>query len=351
MSMMCDWAREALLAGGVIPAHPLALTEEGAFDPVHQRALTRYYAAAGADGIAVGVHTTQFEIREPSVGLLAPVLACARDALDEIERGGGRRLVRIAGVCGATPQACDEARLARDLGYHAGLLSLSALRDADDPQLIEHCERVGEILPLVGFYLQPAVGGRRLSVEFWRCLAALPSVVAIKMAPFNRYQTLDVVRGIAGSGRASEMALYTGNDDSIVVDLLTRFDLAEGESVRAVGGLLGHWAVWTARAVELFARVRAAAGSGASIPPDLLTLAAQVTDMNAALFDPAHDFAGCIAGIQHVLWRQGLLGSPRTLNPRESLSPNQAAELHRVRTAYPHLIDDEFVKRHRSEWV
>lgn len=348
------WVVESIHKGIVIPAHPLALTEDGSFDPRHQRALTRYYAAAGAGGVAVGVHTTQFEIRRPEVNLLRPVLACAGAALDEIERGGGPRLVRIAGVCGQADQALGEAALARDLGYHAGLVSLAALREANDRQLVQHCQAVARVLPIIGFYLQPAVGGRRLGLAFWRELAATPNLLAVKMAPFNRYATLDVVRGVAESGRASQFALYTGNDDNIVHDLLTRFDFAVGGQVvkqRAVGGLLGHWAVWTQKACELFRSLRGMAATGWPVPAETLALGVQVTDCNAALFDAAHDFAGCIAGIQHVLHGQGLLGSPRCLNPREQLSPGQVEEIARVRASYPHLVDDEFVAAHRQEWL
>jgi hypothetical protein len=308
----------------------------------------------------VGAHTTQFEIRQKGIDLLEPVLRAAADALDEIQRHGGKRLVRIAGICGQTVQACGEAALAASLGYHAGLLSLAALAKADDDELVSHCQKVAAQIPLVGFYLQPAVGGRPLGVEFWRRFAQIPSVVAIKIAPFNRYQTLDVVRGVALSGRAGQVALYTGNDDNIVSDLLTEFAFrVNGQEVRQriVGGLLGHWAVWTSKAVELLGRCHEAADVRAEPQArrlcyqELLTLAGQVTDCNAALFDVAHNFAGCIAGIQHVLAGQGLLGSTRCLNPRETLSPGQAQEIDRVRREYPHLIDDDFVAAHLKEWL
>jgi len=344
---------EAVLAGCVIPAHPLALTDDGEFDLQHQRALSRYYAAAGAGGLAVAVHTTQFEIRQPQVGLFEPVLRCAAETLDEIERNGGPALVRVAGVCGLTDQAVTEAKLVRDLGYHIGLLGLAALAEADDDELIAHCREVARHIPLFGFYLQPAVGGRRLGFDFWRRFAEIPNVVGIKAAPFDRYMTLDVIRGVAAAGRAGEIALYTGNDDNIVPDLLTRFDLkADGQSVsqRFVGGLLGHYAVWTKKSVELFDRVRSVADDQ-PIPAEMLSLGAEVADMNAALFDAANGFAGCIAGVQSVLADQGLLGSARCLNPKEVLSPGQAEEIRRVRRDYPHLIDDDFVTANLSDWL
>ena len=349
-----QWLCQRLSEGLVIPAHPLALTAEGKFDERHQRALSRYYAAAGAGGVAVGVHTTQFEIRHPGVHLLAPVLRCAAATLDEIEGSGGPRLVRIAGICGKTPQALKEAQLAAGLGYHAGLLSLAAFGQADDDELIRHCCAVAEVIPLVGFYLQRAVGGRRLGQDFWRRFAEIPNAVAVKIAPFNRYETLDVVRGVAAAGRAGQVALYTGNDDNIVPDLLSRYDLRIGGqtvSQRIVGGLLGHWAVWTRPAVEIHRRMRKLAETNAAIPPDVLALGIEVTDCNAALFDVAHDFAGCIAGVQEVLFGRGLLASPRCLDPAAVLSPGQAQQIQRVRRDYPHLIDDDFVAEHLDEWL
>ena len=348
------WVGQMLREGVAIPAHPLALTDAGKFDERHQRALTRYYAAAGAGGVAVGVHTTQFAIREPGVDLLEPVLACAAAALDEIERGGGAKLVRIAGVCGDTTQATAEAALARSLGYHVGLVSLAALSRDDDDELISHCRAVAEVIPVMGFYLQRAIGGRRLGFDFWRRFAEIPSAVAIKMSPFNRYETIDVIRGVAASGRAGRVALYTGNDDNIVADLLTRFDFHPDDDPIGqwiVGGLLGHWAVWTHPAVRLHRQLRQAADSGEPIEPDLLALGPHVTDANAALFDVANDFAGCTAGVQHVLAGQGLLASPRCLDPAETLSPGQADEIDRVRRQHPHLIDDDFVAEHLDEWL
>ena len=348
------WVAAAVGRGLLIPAHPLALTAEGSLDERRQRALTRYYAAAGAGGVAVGVHTTQFAIRDFGVMLLKPVLQCAADTLDEIERAGGPRLVRIAGVCGKTDQAVREADLAAGMGYHAGLLSLAAFAEGRTDELVDHCRQVARVMPIFGFYLQRAVGGRRLGFDFWSGFAEIPNALAVKIAPFNRYDTLDVVRGVAAAGCAGEVALYTGNDDNIIVDLLTRFDVkVNGQSVsqRIVGGLLGHWAVWTRRAAEIFTRVRGIAEASEAIPPDLLTLAAQVTDGNAALFDVANDFAGCIAGIQHVLHGQGLLASPRCLDADETLSPGQAEQIQRVRRDYPQLVDDEFVAEHLDEWL
>jgi dihydrodipicolinate synthase/N-acetylneuraminate lyase len=345
--------RRHLHDGLVIPAHPLALTPEGRFDERHQRALTRYYHAAGAGGIAVGVHTTQFAIREPRHRLFKPVLELAAETVAACDRATGRRTVRIAGICGPTEQAVAEAQFARELGYDLGLLSLAALREATDDQLIAHAQRVAGELPLFGFYLQPAAGGRLLSPGFWRRFAEIPNVAGIKVAPFNRYQTLDVIRAVAGSGRAGDIALYTGNDDNIVGDLLTEFAVnTSGGMVklRFAGGLLGHWACWTKRAVELLEECQLVRGSGV-IPEALLTKAAQITEANAALFDAANGFAGCIPGIHYVLHGQGLLPGLRCLDPLETLSPGQAAAIERVRKEYPWMMDDEFVEAHRDEWV
>lgn len=338
--------RAHLLAGQVIPAHPLALTAARHLDETRQRALTRYYLAAGAGGLAVGVHTTQFAIREPRHGLLEPVLALARDTVRA--EAGGRRVALIAGAVGRTPQATAEAALAARLGYDAVLLSLGAWRDAEDAEILAHCREVAAILPLVGFYLQPAVGGRVLGYGFWRGFAEIARVVAIKIAPFNRYQTLDVIRAVADAGR-DDIALYTGNDDSIVTDLLTPFPTSGGDR-RIVGGLLGQWAVWTERAVALLAAIRALP-PGAAAPAALLRLAAALTDANAALFDPAHDFAGCIPGIHEVLRHQGLLAGRWCLDPHEELSAGQADELDRVLAAYPELQDDPFVRTNVEAWL
>jgi hypothetical protein len=345
-------AFEVLRQGVVIPASPLALDAQRRWDERRQRALWRYYIAAGAGGIAVGVHTTQFAIRDPQIGLFRPLLELACEEFDRADATRNEPLVRIAGICGDTPQALSEAELARAMGFHAGLLSLSALKEADDDTLIAHCQRVAEVIPLVGFYLQPAVGGRVLSYRFWRRFAEIENVVAIKIAPFNRYQTLDVVRAIAEAER-DDIALYTGNDDNIVLDLLTpyRFNVG-GKQVerRIVGGLLGHWAVWTKRAVELLERCHVAAQQPA-IPADLLRLAIEVTDCNAAFFDAANGFRGCIAGIHEVLRRQGLLEGIWCLDPNETLSPGQADEIDRVYRSYPHLNDDAFVAEHLHEWL
>jgi dihydrodipicolinate synthase/N-acetylneuraminate lyase len=336
--------RAELLRGLAIPAHPLALTPTRKLDERRQRALTRYYLAAGAGGIAVGVHTTQFEIRDPAIGLLAPVLELAAEETSE------GNIVRIAGACGLTRQAVEEAELAASLGFDAVLLSLGALRDAANRELIDHARAVASVIPVVGFYLQPSVGGRVLTYEFWTRFVEIANVVAIKIAPFNRYQTIDVIRAVAESGRAREIALYTGNDDNIVLDLLSRFEVG-GQPIRIVGGLLGHWAVWTHRAVELHRQLGETRDGGDGVHAHWLTLAHQVTDANAALFDPSNGFRGCIPGIHEILRRQGLLEGRWCLNPREELSPGQMEEIDRVCRQYPQLRDDEFVKEHLDAWL
>ncbi len=331
--------REILRRGCAIPAHPLALNAERKLDERRQRALTRYYLAAGVGGVAVGVHTTQFEIREPKHGLLEPVLSLA------MEEMRGKDAVAVAGVCGRTEQAVREAELAARLGYHAGLLSLGAMRDATPDELIAHTRAVASVIPVFGFYLQPAVGGRILPYEFWRGFAEIENVVAIKIAPFNRYQTIDVMRAVADSGR-TDIALYTGNDDSIVADLLTPYRFGN-RCLRIAGGLLGHWAVWTRRAVEMLE----AAHQATALSADWLALAVEVTDANAAFFDPQHNFHGCIAGMHEVLRRQGLMAGRWCLNPQEDLSPGQLEEIDRVYRAYPHLNDDAFVAEHIDGWL
>lgn len=336
--------RARLQQGLVIPAHPLALTRERKLDERYQRALTRYYIDAGAGGIAVGVHTTQFAIREEKIGLYRPVLELA------MEEARARDVVKVAGIVGRTQQAVREAAIARELGYDCGLLSLAALREETVAQLVAHARAVAEVIPLFGFYLQPAVGGRVLPVEFWREFGQIENVVAIKVAPFDRYRTLDVLRGVAESGRARDIALYTGNDDNIVLDLLTA-TVINGVEVRFSGGLLGHWAVWTKCAVELLNGVRAIREGGGPAPARILTLAQQVTDTNAALFDAANAFRGCIAGIHEVLKGQGLMQGRWCLDPDEDLSPGQAAEIARVRREYPHLMDDEFVRENLARWL
>ena len=345
--------RAALGAGVVIPAHPLALTAERRLDERHQRALTRYYLDAGAGGIAVGVHTTQFAIRQPEHGLYRPVLELAAETARARRDESSAPVALVAGAIGQTAQAVAEAEIAASLGYDLVLLSLGALRDASDAALLRHCRRVAEVIPLFGFYLQPAVGGRELGFRFWRELAEVPGLVAIKIAPFDRYRTIDVVRAVAESGR-DDIALYTGNDDSIVVDLLTPFPAVVGGrrvERRIVGGLLGQWAVWTKRAVELHEGARRAAAAGEPLGTDWLTLAAALTDANSALFDPRHRFAGCLPGIHEVLRRQGLLRGTWTLNGRERLSPGQTEEIDRVLRTYPDLTDDDFVAAHRDEWL
>ena len=350
-----DPAVHASLKGGiVIPAHPLALDSNRRLDERRQVALSRYYCDAGAGGLAVGVHTTQFAIRDPKVGLLEPVLRLALETMQAHEKQHGKRLVRVAGVCGPTSQALREAALAREIGYDLGLLSLGALSNATESELIDHCRRVAELIPLFGFYLQAAVGGRPLGYSFWRDFLEIERVVAIKVAPFNRYQTLDVARALADSGRYNEVALYTGNDDSIVFDLLAdyRFARAGGEvTVRCAGGLLGHWAVWTRRAVELLESIKECRRKGGKDASELLGCAVEITDTNAAFFDVRNGFAGCIAGIHEVLRRQGLLAGRWCLDPGEDLSPGQMEEIDRVCRSYPHLNDDEFVARHLDRWL
>jgi len=343
-----DGVLGVLRRGAVIPAHPLALTSGRTLDERRQRALTRYYIDAGSGGLAVGVHTTQFEIRD--VGLLEPVL---RLAAETAAAWTDRPLVRIAGLCGRTEQACEEARLAASLGYHAGLMSLAAMKGGSEDELIEHCRAVAAEIPLVGFYLQPAVGGILLGPSFWRRFAGIDNVVAIKMAPFNRYRTLDVIRGVVEAGAEDRITLYTGNDDHIVLDLVTPFVVVRDGApvtVRIRGGLLGHWSVWTKRAVELLARCHAAIETGGP-DPNLLALDSMVTDCNSAFFDVANDFAGCIAGCHEVLRRQGLLEGTWCLNPDEALGPGQAAEIDRVYAAYPELNDDAFVAAGLARWL
>ncbi len=345
-------ARAARDRGGAIPAGPLALGAGRRFDERRQRALCRYYFAAGAGGLAVGVHTTQFAIRDAKVGLFEPLLALAAEEFDRADAGRGEPLVRVAGVVGKTGQAVREAALVRDRGYHAGLLSLAALAGATEDELIAHCRAVADAIPIVGFYLQPAAGGRPLPYAFWRRFAQIENVVAIKIAPFNRYQTIDVARAVVEAGR-DDVALYTGNDDNIVADLLTPYGFdVDGIQVerRIVGGLLGHYAVWTKPSVAIHRRCRALAQSVA-VPDEMLRLNVEVTDANAAFFDAANNYAGVIAGLHEVLRRQGLLEGLWLLDERETLGPGQAAEIDRVYHAYPHLNDDAFVAEHLDEWL
>ncbi len=339
--------------GTVIPASPLALDGQRRFDQRHQAAVWRYYSAAGAGGIAVGVHTTQFAIRDPQIGLFQPLLTLAESVCDELDAGRSEPLVRVAGICGRTEAAVAEATLAAEHGFHLGLLNLSAMRDADNVQLAEHCRAVSQVIPVFGFYLQASVGGRPLPYSFWRRFAEVENVAAIKIAAFNRYQTIDVVRALAEAGR-DDVALYTGNDDNILVDLLAPFRfMAGGQQVerRFVGGLLGHWAVWTRSAVELLAACHEAVAAGGAASADLLAANVAVTDMNAALFDVAHQFAGCIPGVHEILRRQGLLPGTWCLDPGEVLSPGQSEELDRVCRSYPHLTDDAFVAENLHQWL
>lgn len=344
-------AREHLRAGVVIPAHPLALTANRRLDERRQRALTRYYFDSGAGGIAVGVHTTQFAIREPGHGLLRPVLELASTTIQSVRAARPRPFVMIAGICGLTEQAVAEAELALTYHYDAGLVSLAAFPGATADELLAHCRAVADVIPIVGFYLQPAVGGRVLDYAFWRALADIPNLWAVKIAPFDRYRTIDVVRAIAEAGR-DDVALYTGNDDSIVTDLATPFPVTVGGMSRVRfmdGGLLGQWAVWTHRAADLLARIKAARAGG-NLDVDLLREGAALTDANGAIFDAANGFAGCIPGIHEILRRQGLLAGAWCLDARESLSPGQAREIDRVCRAYPFLADDDFVAERLDAW-
>lgn len=338
--------------GTVIPALPLALNQNRKLDERRQRALARYYLDAGAGGIAVGVHTTQFEIRLPQFNLYEPVLDIAREEFDRFDEEHNTKVVRVAGVVGKTDQAVREARIARSKGYHAVLLSVAAFREASNEEILQHCRMVASEMPVIGFYLQPAVGGRKLDADFWREFARIDNVVAIKMAPFNRYQTFDVVRGVAESGRADEIALYTGNDDNILADLLSEYHIVvDGKKItkRIAGGLLGHWAVWTRSAVQLLSEVKS--GKFEHDVREALALANQITDCNAAFFDVAYNFAGCITGIHEVLRRQGLLEGVWTLNEDETLSPGQKEEIDRVYASYPHLNDDAFVAANLDRWL
>lgn len=339
--------------GVVIPALPLALDPSRKFDEVHERALVRYYIDAGVGGLAVGVHSTQFEIRDDDVGLFEPVLSLASDEIDRYCEKQGESILKIAGVVGKTEQAVKEAEFVVSKGYHAVLLSLSAFADGTIEKMVEHSAKIAEIVPVIGFYLQPSVGGRVLPFEFWREFVEIENVLAVKMAPFNRYQTFDVVRAVAEAGKENDIVLYTGNDDNIVVDLLTPFKVrtSQGEkTLRIMGGLLGHWGMWTRKAVELMEEVKLVR-ENSRIPLEMLTRAAEITDANAAFFDAANGFAGCIPGIHEVLRRQGLLQGTWCLNPSETLSPGQSEEIDRIYASYPHLNDDEFVETNLKNWL
>ncbi len=340
-------AIKALLhEGAVIPAHPLALHENLSIHEEKQRKLTQYYMASGAGGVAVGVHTTQFEIRRPEFNLLEPVLQLAAE---EIKKAGlGRPFIKVAGIVGPTDAAIREAELAVKHGYHLGLVSMGGLASYSEKELIKRVEAIAKIIPVFGFYLQPAVGGRILSYEFWRNFAEVPNVHAIKVAAFNRYQTLDVVRAVCHSSRRSEIALYTGNDDNIVADLLTpyRFTI-NGEVIekRFVGGLLGHWAVWTKKSVALFNEIKECVAGNHKGLENLLAKGIEVTDMNAVIFDAKNAYKGCIAGIHEVLRRQGLMEGLWCLSAEEQLSGGQLEEIDRIYQAYPDLTDDAFARQ------
>jgi len=342
-----------LKAGTVIPANPLALDEGGAFDERRQRAVVRYYLDAGVGGLAVAVHTTQFEIREPKHNLFEKVLRVAKEEASRFEERTGEVVVMVAGACGPTEQAVKEATLAKELGYDAVLLSPGGLNHLSEDEMVERTRAVAAVIPVIGFYLQTAVGGRAFSYSYWERIADIDNVVAIKAAPFNRYYTLDVVRAVALSRRADDITLYTGNDDNIVIDLTSSYKFTvDGKTYekRFEGGLLGHWSVWTKRAVELFERLKSVR-TEKNIPAEILTLANEVTDTNAVLFDTAHGFAGCIAGLHEVLKRQGLFTSTRCLNPDEKMSAGQKEEIDRIYAMYPHLNDDEFVKENLEKWL
>ena len=338
--------RKLLHEGTVIPAHPLVLNKNRQIDEERQRRLTRYYIAAGVGGVAVGVHTTQFEIRKPQVNLLETVLRLAAEEIDKAQLT--RPFIKVAGIVGPTPNAIKEAELAVKYGYHLGLVSPGGLKDYSEADLIEHIRVIAEIIPVFGFYLQPAVGGRILSYDFWRAFAEIPGVESIKIAAFNRYQTLDVVRAVCSSERRNEIALYTGNDDNIVADLLTpySFDINGKQATkRFVGGLLGHWAVWTRSAVELFNEIKQCVKEDSNEIKKLLTKGIEVTDMNEVIFDAKNSFHGCIAGIHEILRRQGLIEGRWCLNPKEELSPGQMEEIDRIHKMYPHNMDDAFVQQ------
>jgi hypothetical protein len=344
MKTLNDKLRQLLLDGTVIPAHPLVLDNNRQLDVWKQRRLTRYYIESGAGGVAVAVHTTQFEIRDPKYNLFEKVLSLAAEETAAADLK--RPFIKVAGICGPTEQALNEAKIAIKYGYDIGLLSLSAFKNSTEDAIIAHVKKVAEVIPIFGFYLQPAVGGRILSYDFWLAFAEIPNVQAIKIAAFNRYQTLDVVRAVSTSGRGGDIALYTGNDDNIIPDLLTTYQFKIGDSVvsrKFNGGLLGHWAFWTNKAVSLLERIKQLKPT-ADLGP-LLTEGIAVTDVNAAAFDPQHQFAGCIAGIHEILRRQGLMDNIYCLSDHEVLSPGQSDEIGRVYKSYPHLNDDAFVRK------
>jgi dihydrodipicolinate synthase/N-acetylneuraminate lyase len=353
--MLDTFIADKLHSGCVIPAHPLALQSDNRIDERHQRALTRYYLAAGAGGLAVGVHTTQFVIHEPKVGLYRPVLELAIETARQFTaHATHNQPIMIAGIVGDTKQAIQEAHLARELDYHLGLLSMTALKGKSIDELIDHSRQVAEVIPVMGFYLQQTISKMTLPIEFWQKFVEIPNVYAIKIAPFNRYQTLDVLEAVARSGRAGEIALYTGNDYNIILDLLTRHEFnIDGRSVslQIVGGLLGQWACWTQKAVEHLALIKALRENNTPVSHDLLTMAGQLTLANKAIFDAENQFRGCISGISYVLKRQGLLRQINTLDPDEKLSDGQAGRIDSVIRDYPYLTDDKFVKENLNQWL
>ncbi len=348
-----ELALQKLAKGTVIPATPLALTQERKFDEKRERMLMRYYMDAGVGGIASCVHTTQFQVRDPKIGLFRPILEVVSDEVEKFEKRTGKVLVKVAGVCGKIDQAVKEAELAKELGYDAVLLSPGGLADYDEDMMIKRTEEVAKIMPVIGFYLQSSVGGKHFSYNYWQRLCEIDNVVAVKSAPFNRYQTLDVVRAAATSSRRDKIALYTGNDDNIVIDLLTKYKFEENGVTyekQFVGGLLGHWSVWAKKVVEMFEMLKKEAAKD-SISANMLVLANQVTDANAAFFDTANNFAGCIAGLHYVLKKQGIFENIFCLDENETLSPGQAEEIERVYRMYPHLNDDEFIKENLCKWA
>lgn len=345
---------EQVRKGVVIPASPLALTEERKFDAFRQRVLMRYYLDAGAGGIAVGVHFTQFEIRTPGIDLYEPVLKTCGEVVDNFRQATGKPIIKIAGIDGTTKSALKQAEAAKKLGYDFAIVSLSAFKGATEQEMLHHMKELSKIIPLFGFYLLTGVGGVALSYQFWRELVEMDNIYGIKMAPFNRYYTVDVVRALAESGREKEIALYTGNDDSIIYDLITPFTFKthHGErTLRIRGGLLGQWAIWTRKAVKLLDEIHHMVDHGAAVPDELLTRSAQITDANAAIFDSAHQYAGSIPGVNEILRRQGLFTNINTLKRNEILMPGQAEEIDRVCKAYPHLSDDDFVNENLEKWI
>lgn len=354
MNILNERKKALLREGTVIPASPLALNSDRTLSEEHQAAVYRYYIDAGAGGIAVGVHTTQFEIRNPEFGLFEPLLSFASEVIDKASAEAGRQVIKISGVCGQLSQALKEAEYSREKGYDAVLLSLAALKEHNIEQLLTHCREVAKIMPVIGFYLQPAVGGKILPFSFWRRFVEIENVVAVKIAPFNRYQTIDVVRALAYSGREKDITLYTGNDDNIIADLITPYTFnVDGtiKELRIKGGLLGQWSVWTKTFVDLLQRIHQVLDNSEVLPGDLLEKNIQLTDANAAIFDAAHNFAGCIPGINEILRRQGLLPTHYCLDTSLELSPGQLEEIDRVCHDYFWLPDDGFVKNNLHKWL